>query len=68
MTIKWRNTEDKKTYNLDDGVKEPKIDNNSDFKKAAKKFHPDLSDPFLKSVNEKKMQKLIEAREKLKND
>ena len=68
MTIKWRNTEDKKTYNLDDGVKEPKIDNNSDFKKAAKKFHHDFSDPFLKIVNEKNLLKLIEAREKLKND
>jgi hypothetical protein len=68
MTIKWRNTNDKKSYNFDDGVKEPKIDNDSDFKRAAKKFHPDLSDPFLKSVNEKKMQKLIETREKLKND
>ena len=64
--MKWvdkvRGRSEAKTYKSGSETKIPSIQNEMDFKKAVKAFHPDVSDTFLKGVNTKKMHELLKTR------
>ena len=64
--MKWKNTtnvDQKKTRRYQE-VKEEAAVSEEDFKKKAKKLHPDSKDPFLKSRYTKRFQELNNSREK----
>ena len=70
--MKWkdktRSPSSEKTYKSGSETKIPNIENEEDFKEAAKIFHPDVSHPFLKGVNNQKMQQLLKSRKNKKSD
>ncbi len=64
--MKWKNTpnvEQKKTRRYQE-VQEEKAVSDEDFKRKAKKLHPDGKDPFLKSRYTKRFQELNNSRGK----
>ena len=62
--IKWRNIDKKKTFKYKGDPKIETFKDDKEFRKLAKKYHPDKSDPFFKELNKKKMQKLLKDRKK----
>ena len=68
--MKWKNLsipDDDKVFDPD---KKPLVENfetQKEFKKLAKKYHPDLSDEFFKKINEKRLKELNRLRDEKRN-
>ena len=70
--MKWKDSKtsdgDRKLFNARDEVEAPEILTKAEFRRAVKSFHPDKSDPFLREINTRKMQKLLGERNAKKDD
>lgn len=68
--MKWNNIDKQADAKVLDPDKEPLVEDfqtTKEYKRLAKKYHPDLSDPFFKKINEKRLKELNRLRDKRKD-